>query len=69
LLLAIIIAAILYGSLYPFKFRQPVNGIGPIRTLLESWAQTPQRADFLVNILLYMPLGFSGFFALAGKMG
>lgn len=66
-MLAIIIAAILYGSLYPFKFRQPINGIGAIRTLLESWAETPQRADFLVNILLYMPLGFSGFFALAAK--
>jgi VanZ like family len=67
LLLAIIIAAILYGSLYPFRFREPVNGIGAIRTLLEGWAQTPRRVDFLVNVLLYMPLGFSEVFAVAAK--
>ena len=49
---------ILYGSLYPFAFRTPIDGIGPVATLLGSWADTPGRGDFLSNILLYMPLGF-----------
>ena len=55
---AIIVAVILYGSLYPFEFRQPCTGLGPLRTLLDSWAQTPRRGDFAANILFYMPLGF-----------
>ena len=32
--------------------------------LLDSWAQTPRRGDFVANILFYMPLGF--FVSLAG---
>jgi VanZ family protein len=67
-LLAIIIVAILYGSLYPFAFRQPVDGIGPIDTLLQNWGQIPRRSDFLANILFYMPLGFFGVLAIAAKM-
>jgi VanZ family protein len=54
----VIIAVIIYGSLYPFDFRVPQNGIGPLRTFLDSWADKPGRGDFLSNILLYMPLGF-----------
>jgi VanZ family protein len=55
---AIVAGVILYGSLYPFAFRYPASGIGPIQALLKSWAQTPQRGDFVANILFYMPFGF-----------
>jgi VanZ family protein len=63
---AIIIAVILYGSLYPFTFRQPEDGVGPLRNLLRSWAEPPGRGDFIANIFLYLPLGFFGSLTLAG---
>jgi VanZ family protein len=62
---AIIVAIIVYGSLYPFAFRRPAHGAGPLRTLLDSWAQMPRRGDFVANILFYMPIGF--FVSLAGS--
>ncbi|MGC2202764.1 MAG: VanZ family protein, partial [Stellaceae bacterium] len=64
---AIVVAVILYGSLYPFKFHQPIDGIGPVRQLLQSWAEPPGRGDFLANTLLYLPLGFFLVLAVAGK--
>jgi VanZ family protein len=62
---AIIVALIVYGSLYPFTFRQPAYGIGPLRELIGSWAEAPQRGDFLANIMLYLPFGFFGALAIA----
>lgn len=57
LVLAIITAGIVFGALYPFAFRVPTGGIGPVRTLVESWAERPGRGDFLANILMYVPFG------------
>lgn len=57
-------ALILYGSLYPFEFRVPLDGSGAWNTLLSGWAARPGRADFLANILLYMPFGWFGMSAL-----
>lgn len=54
---------IIYGSFYPFAFRAPANGIGPIATFIASIGQRPGRGDFIANILLYLPLGF--FFVLS----
>ena len=64
---AIIVAIIIYGSLYPFSFRTPAYGIGPVRKLIESWAEAPHRGDFLANIMFYLPLGFFGVLAIAGR--
>jgi VanZ family protein len=64
---AIIVAVILYGSLYPFTFYQPEDGVGPLQHLLQSWAETPGRGDFAANIFLYLPLGFFGSLAFAGS--
>src|SRR5271157_3948056 len=62
---AVIIAVIIYGSLYPFMFRQPVDGLGPAaRALFESWAEKPSRGDFIANIALYTPLGFFAILAI-----
>lgn len=51
-------AIIVGGTLYPFAFYQPLDGLGPVRTLLGTLSDRPGRGDFLANILLYMPLGF-----------
>ena len=64
---AIIVAVILYGSLYPFTFYQPESGVGPLRNLVRSWAETPGRGDFVANIFFYLPLGFFGSLAFAGS--
>ena len=67
---AVIIAVIVYGSLYPFMFRQPVNGFGPaVRALLESWNETPSRGDFIANVALYTPLGFFASLAIGKGVG
>src|SRR4029077_13268954 len=66
---AVVIAIIVYGSLYPFVFRQPVYGIGPARTLLESWRDKPSRGDFIANMLFYMPLGFFAILAIGNRIG
>jgi VanZ family protein len=66
--LAVIVLVVVYGSLYPFAFRQPANGVGPIGTLIRDWGQLPKRGDFISNVLLYLPLGFFGVLALAEKM-
>jgi VanZ family protein len=58
LVTAIMAAVIVYGSLYPFDFRVPARGIGPLATFLASWDQRPGRGDFVANILLYLPFGF-----------
>jgi VanZ family protein len=60
-------AMIIYGSLYPFAFRIPLRGLGPVETLLDTWDHMPGRGDFISNILLYMPLGFFARQALRGK--
>jgi VanZ family protein len=57
---AIMIIVILYGSLYPFDFRVPPNGIGPLKTFIGTWDKPPGRGDFVSNILLYLPLGVFG---------
>jgi len=62
---AIIVVVILYGSLYPFEFRQPDGGPGPLRHLLLTWAEKPGRGDAIANVFLYLPLGFFGSLAAA----
>jgi VanZ family protein len=56
------VAAVVYGSLYPFDFgsasRQEIVG-----ELLASLRQRPSRGDVLANLILYLPIGL--FWALA----
>jgi VanZ family protein len=66
---AVVIAVIIYGSLYPFVFRHPASGLGPARTLLDSWRDTPSRGDFIANVLFYMPLGFFAILAIGNRIG
>ncbi|TMJ57283.1 MAG: VanZ family protein [Alphaproteobacteria bacterium] len=61
------IAVIVYGSLYPFTFRQPTAGLGAAaRALLNSWADKPGRGDFIANVALYTPFGFFAVLAVSG---
>jgi VanZ family protein len=59
-------AVIIYGSLYPFEFRVPLGGVGPLATLLGSVWDRPSRSDAVANVLLYMPFGC---FFLLGSRG
>lgn len=67
---AIVVVVIIYGSLYPFNFRPPVEGLKPaVRALVDSWADAPSRSDFIANILFYMPFGFCAIVALRTGTG
>src|SRR5262245_4410909 len=62
-----VIAVIVYGSLYPFTFRQPAAGLGSAaRALFSSWAEAPGRGDLIANIALYTPFGFFAILAIGG---
>jgi VanZ family protein len=57
--LAIVIAGVIYGSLYPFNFilDRPIDAV---QVLLATWKVPAERGDFLANIVFYMPMGFFG---------
>lgn len=58
---AAIQALIIYGCLYPFRFHAHALGASPLSVLIHSWPVGPTRrivADGLLNVLLYLPLGF-----------
>lgn len=60
LLLLLVMAAIAYGSLYPFEFHITDSGQAGLAHLLGTWRDPPQSGgDLIANILLYMPLGFA----------
>lgn len=65
----LVIAAILYGSLYPFHLHEHLPAGGPLRALLRSWDR-PQatRGDVIANILLYLPYGFLVALAIPERM-
>ncbi len=56
--LAVTVALILYGSLYPFEFHNYVDPAQGMRHLLSTWHTRSSIGDLLANILLYLPLGF-----------
>jgi glycopeptide antibiotics resistance protein len=67
-LLWLVLAAILYGSLYPFDLHLYDAGQAGLFHLLGTWRDPPQsRGDLIANILLYMPLGFAVGSASSGK--
>jgi VanZ family protein len=56
----LVVAFILYGSLYPFQFHARPATIGPLAYLLSTRDDWDHRGDLLSNILLYIPFGFFG---------
>jgi VanZ family protein len=67
--LAIILAAMLYGELYPFVFYPRLNDPGPVSALVATWQQPWQHSDFLANIIFFLPFGFFAANALHPRLG
>jgi len=66
-ILLIVIALIVYGSLYPFDFHSTQLAGSPLWVLIHSWPTHVDRfvvRDIVVNLLLYLPVGVFGFLAL-----
>jgi VanZ family protein len=70
-ILAIVVALILYGSLYPWEFHARHYGHNPLWILLHAWpAAVFDRYlfwDVAVNITLYLPLGIFGYLAVSAR--
>lgn len=67
LLLAAVVALILYVSLYPFRFHAEAPAV--LETLRHmTWARAG-RSDLLNNVLLYVPLGFWLVLVLEPRLG
>ncbi len=63
-ILLIVVALIVYGSLYPWQFRPRHYVVSPLWILLHSWPGGMNRYllwDMAVNIVLYVPLGVFGY--------
>jgi VanZ family protein len=56
-----VVAIILYGSLYPFRFYIPPGTTNPLVSLLATWRIPVSRGDNLSNFLLYVPFGLFAF--------
>jgi VanZ family protein len=57
----LVLAGIVYVSLYPFHWRTPPLPGGPLHQFALSWNHWPEsRGDFIANLLLYLPWGFFG---------
>lgn len=66
-LFLIVIALIVYGSLYPWDFHSSQLAASPLWILLHSWPGEFDRfaaRDTAVNLVIYMPVGVLGLFAL-----
>jgi VanZ family protein len=69
-ILAIVIALILYGSLYPWQFQARHYNASPLWILLHTWPHGFDRYlfwDIAVNVALYLPLGVFGFLSVNPK--
>ncbi len=60
--IAFIVVATL-GSIYPFNFQAPELGVFTIGDFLKSCCVMPGRGDILGNIILFIPIGFTGMIA------
>ncbi len=71
-ILLIVIAIIVYGSLYPFDFHSAQLAASPPWILIHSWPTAINRfviLDIALNLLIYMPLGVFGFLAFRQNLG
>jgi VanZ family protein len=70
-ILAIAVALILYGSLYPWQFYARHYAANPLWILLRSWPTGGFDRyivwDAVVNITLYLPVGIFGFLAVSER--
>lgn len=57
-LLILVVLLIAYGSLYPWQYQRPPRGLNAITALLEMRPGLLTPRDFLLNLAVYVPLGF-----------
>jgi len=65
-ILLLIVLLIVYGSLYPWHFIPKALPGNPFWILLHAWPEEPLRyfvEDTVVNIAIYVPLGFAAYFS------
>lgn len=59
-LIAFVVTAILYGSVYPFAFHATGSITEAFQHFFATWNQPPQsRGDLLANVLLFIPMGLT----------
>jgi VanZ family protein len=69
-ILLLIVALIVYGSLYPWNFQWYALPGNPLALVFGSWPHYANRylfRDLAVNMVLYVPLGLFGFLALGHR--
>jgi VanZ family protein len=69
-ILVIVVALILYGSLYPWQFQARHYAHNPLWILLHTWPRAIDRYllwDLGVNIALYLPFGIFGYLAVGAR--
>lgn len=69
-ILPLVVALIVYGSLYPWQFQARHLAAGPLWFLLHSWPATLNRYaawDVAVNMTLYVPLGIFAYLAVKAE--
>jgi glycopeptide antibiotics resistance protein len=60
LLTAVVVVTILVVCLYPFRITIRHGDLNAVGALIGSWATPPDPIDFILNIVLYLPLGVFG---------
>jgi glycopeptide antibiotics resistance protein len=66
-ILILVIVLIVHVCLYPWQFAMPQAAENPFRILVHSWPAAVSRRvvfDFAANIVLFLPLGVSGYLVL-----
>jgi VanZ family protein len=69
-ILLIVLALIVYGSLYPWDFHSTQLAASPFWILIHSWPDHIDRflfRDVAVNVVIYLPVGVFGLLALRQK--
>lgn len=64
----LVATGIAYGSLFPFEFVRPYPDEGLLSHLIRNALLRPSRGDVLANLILYLPFGFMGVWALPRRI-
>jgi len=59
-----VVALIIYGSLYPFRWVTRTDEVGPFVFLMSSIGDWDQQSNLAADMLLYLPFGFLAMYAL-----
>jgi VanZ family protein len=68
-ILLVVVALIVYGSLYPWQFQSAHYAESPLWILFHSWPRAFDRffyRDLVINIVIYVPFGAFCFLSLTG---